>query len=62
MKTEINIERITATLKLAAECIKSNRRHLESIGRHPTVGTSNALDEIDNTLKDIADAQNKVAK
>jgi hypothetical protein len=38
-------------LRTAQECIESNRRHIESMGRHATAGTSDALDEIANALR-----------
>ena len=39
-----------AVLRTAAEAIESNKRHLESMGRHCTTGTHEALDEIANAL------------
>lgn len=38
------------SLRAAVECIKSNQRHLESMGRNATVGTGQVLDEIANVL------------
>lgn len=38
-------------LRAAAECIESNKRHLEIMGRNCTVGTGQVLDEIANVLR-----------
>ncbi len=55
MQTEIEIERVIATLKAARECIASNKRHVEDLGRHALTGTNDTLDEIDRCLKYLAE-------
>ena len=38
-------------LRAATECIESNKRHLEIMGRNCTVGTGQVLNEIANVLR-----------
>jgi len=45
------MRRMEIALRAAAECIESNKRHLEIMGRHCTVGTGQVLDEIANVLR-----------
>ena len=44
------LQRLEIALRSAADCINSNKRHLETDGRNCTIGTHQVLYEIANAL------------